>query len=270
MGRKAQPVPPIFQPEVPARAIYFGAFSPRPQGAGPSVRNHKLNGFGRGLNENKNNCLLQTWSPQRYGCDGDKGYRPAEERGVLSASIGRARSGVAGPNECPLEERKNGPSTVSVPLGCGQPTPAACSGPMPQRLSGVTLTLDRAPPIMERPFRVACLCRCRGRRSGAAMPGASLSLFALRRSSPGAGQRPSPPRAIEPSTVPLSSVTDAPDVPAPVRNPPRAGAEALDITPSPSCARCPNYPRLCRCRVQCRERDRSRPRGRTGVAPALV
>lgn len=29
MGRKAQPVPPIFQPEVPARAIYFGAFNPR-------------------------------------------------------------------------------------------------------------------------------------------------------------------------------------------------------------------------------------------------
>ena len=31
MGRKAQPVPPIFQPEVPARAIYFGAFHPRRQ-----------------------------------------------------------------------------------------------------------------------------------------------------------------------------------------------------------------------------------------------
>jgi hypothetical protein len=29
MGRKAQPVPPIYQPEVPARAIYFGAFHPR-------------------------------------------------------------------------------------------------------------------------------------------------------------------------------------------------------------------------------------------------
>jgi short-subunit dehydrogenase len=27
MGRKAQPVPPIFQPEVPARAIYFAAFT---------------------------------------------------------------------------------------------------------------------------------------------------------------------------------------------------------------------------------------------------
>ncbi len=31
MGKKAQPVPPIFQPEVPARAIYFGAFNPRRQ-----------------------------------------------------------------------------------------------------------------------------------------------------------------------------------------------------------------------------------------------
>jgi len=31
MGRKAQPVPPIFQPEVAARAIYFGAFNPRRQ-----------------------------------------------------------------------------------------------------------------------------------------------------------------------------------------------------------------------------------------------
>ena len=31
MGRKAQPVPPIFQPEVPARAIYFAAFHPRRQ-----------------------------------------------------------------------------------------------------------------------------------------------------------------------------------------------------------------------------------------------
>lgn len=31
MGRKAVPVPPIFQPEVPARAIYFGAFHPRRQ-----------------------------------------------------------------------------------------------------------------------------------------------------------------------------------------------------------------------------------------------
>jgi len=31
MGYKAQPVPPIFQPEVPARAIYFGAFHPRRQ-----------------------------------------------------------------------------------------------------------------------------------------------------------------------------------------------------------------------------------------------
>jgi NAD(P)-dependent dehydrogenase (short-subunit alcohol dehydrogenase family) len=31
MGRKAQPVPPIYQPEVPARAIYFGAFNPRRQ-----------------------------------------------------------------------------------------------------------------------------------------------------------------------------------------------------------------------------------------------
>jgi len=31
MGHKAQPVPPIFQPEVPARAIYFGAFNPRRQ-----------------------------------------------------------------------------------------------------------------------------------------------------------------------------------------------------------------------------------------------
>ncbi len=31
MGRKAMPVPPIYQPEVPARAIYFGAFNPRRQ-----------------------------------------------------------------------------------------------------------------------------------------------------------------------------------------------------------------------------------------------
>jgi NAD(P)-dependent dehydrogenase (short-subunit alcohol dehydrogenase family) len=31
MGRKAQPVPPIFQPEVAARAIYFGATNPRRQ-----------------------------------------------------------------------------------------------------------------------------------------------------------------------------------------------------------------------------------------------
>jgi hypothetical protein len=30
-GHKAQPVPPIYQPEVPARAIYFGAFNPRRQ-----------------------------------------------------------------------------------------------------------------------------------------------------------------------------------------------------------------------------------------------
>jgi NAD(P)-dependent dehydrogenase (short-subunit alcohol dehydrogenase family) len=30
-GKKAQPVPPIFQPEVAARAIYFGAFHPRRQ-----------------------------------------------------------------------------------------------------------------------------------------------------------------------------------------------------------------------------------------------
>jgi short-subunit dehydrogenase len=29
MGYKAKPVPPIFQPEVPARAIYYGAFHPR-------------------------------------------------------------------------------------------------------------------------------------------------------------------------------------------------------------------------------------------------
>jgi hypothetical protein len=29
MGFKAQPVPPVYQPEVPARAIYFGAFHPR-------------------------------------------------------------------------------------------------------------------------------------------------------------------------------------------------------------------------------------------------
>ena len=239
MGRKAQPVPPIFQPEVPARAIYFGAFNPRPQGACPSVRNHKLNGFRRGLNENKNNCLLQTRSPQRYGCDGDRGYRPAEERGVQSASIGRARSGVAQPNECPLEEAgKTGRAPCLCRWGAGTDAGSVLRphASAPQRShpdAGQSATYHR------RPFRVACLCRCRGRRSGAAMPGASLSLFALRRSSPGAGQRPSPPRAIEPSTVPLSSVTDAPDVPAPVRNPPRAGAEALDITPSPSCARCP-------------------------------
>ena len=31
MGRKAMPVPPIFQPEVPARAIYFAAMHPRRQ-----------------------------------------------------------------------------------------------------------------------------------------------------------------------------------------------------------------------------------------------
>jgi short-subunit dehydrogenase len=31
MGRKAMPVPPIYQPEVAARAIYFGAFNPRRQ-----------------------------------------------------------------------------------------------------------------------------------------------------------------------------------------------------------------------------------------------
>ena len=31
MGRKAQPVPPIYQPEVPARAIVFAAFHPRRQ-----------------------------------------------------------------------------------------------------------------------------------------------------------------------------------------------------------------------------------------------
>jgi short-subunit dehydrogenase len=31
MGRKAQPVPPIFEPEIPARAIYFAAFHPRRQ-----------------------------------------------------------------------------------------------------------------------------------------------------------------------------------------------------------------------------------------------
>ena len=30
-GRRAQPVPPIFQPEIPARAIYFAAFHPRRQ-----------------------------------------------------------------------------------------------------------------------------------------------------------------------------------------------------------------------------------------------
>ncbi len=31
MGKRAQPVPPIFQPEIPARAIYFAAFHPRRQ-----------------------------------------------------------------------------------------------------------------------------------------------------------------------------------------------------------------------------------------------
>jgi NAD(P)-dependent dehydrogenase (short-subunit alcohol dehydrogenase family) len=31
MGKKAQPVPPIYQPEVAARAIHFGAFHPRRQ-----------------------------------------------------------------------------------------------------------------------------------------------------------------------------------------------------------------------------------------------
>jgi short-subunit dehydrogenase len=31
MNRRAQPVPPVFQPEVAARAIYFGAFNPRRQ-----------------------------------------------------------------------------------------------------------------------------------------------------------------------------------------------------------------------------------------------
>jgi hypothetical protein len=31
MGWKAQPVPPVFQPEVAARAITFGAFNPRRQ-----------------------------------------------------------------------------------------------------------------------------------------------------------------------------------------------------------------------------------------------
>jgi short-subunit dehydrogenase len=31
MGKRAQPVPPIFQPEIPARAIYFAAFNPRRQ-----------------------------------------------------------------------------------------------------------------------------------------------------------------------------------------------------------------------------------------------
>ncbi len=31
MGKKAQPVPPIFQPEIPARAIYFAAFHSRRQ-----------------------------------------------------------------------------------------------------------------------------------------------------------------------------------------------------------------------------------------------
>lgn len=31
MGVKARPVPPIYQPEIPARAIYFGAFHPRRQ-----------------------------------------------------------------------------------------------------------------------------------------------------------------------------------------------------------------------------------------------
>jgi short-subunit dehydrogenase len=31
MGRKARPVPPIYQPEVAARAIYLGAFNPRRQ-----------------------------------------------------------------------------------------------------------------------------------------------------------------------------------------------------------------------------------------------
>ena len=31
MGRRPQPVPPIFQPEIPARAIYFAAFHPRRQ-----------------------------------------------------------------------------------------------------------------------------------------------------------------------------------------------------------------------------------------------
>ena len=30
-GKRAQPVPPIFQPEIPARAIYFAAFHPRRQ-----------------------------------------------------------------------------------------------------------------------------------------------------------------------------------------------------------------------------------------------
>jgi NAD(P)-dependent dehydrogenase (short-subunit alcohol dehydrogenase family) len=51
MGRKAQPVPPIYQPEVPARAIYFGAFHPRRQiwvGA-PTVKAILGNRVGPGL-----------------------------------------------------------------------------------------------------------------------------------------------------------------------------------------------------------------------------
>jgi hypothetical protein len=28
MGRKARPVPPVYQPEVPAGAVFFGAFNP--------------------------------------------------------------------------------------------------------------------------------------------------------------------------------------------------------------------------------------------------
>ncbi len=31
MGKRPQPVPPIYQPEIPARAIYFAAFNPRRQ-----------------------------------------------------------------------------------------------------------------------------------------------------------------------------------------------------------------------------------------------
>jgi short-subunit dehydrogenase len=50
-GRKAQPVPPIFQPEIPARAIYFAAFHPRRQTwiGFPTVKAIIANRFAPGL-----------------------------------------------------------------------------------------------------------------------------------------------------------------------------------------------------------------------------
>jgi len=84
MGRKAQPVPRIYQSEVSARAIYFGAFNPgRQMRVGfPTVKANLANRIAPGLIDR---CLAKSGYSGQLTEEPSDPNAPSRHRDALSA-----------------------------------------------------------------------------------------------------------------------------------------------------------------------------------------